>query len=104
MPRRELVLLASRALALLYFTSALSDVTYVPERLFALSHYWNQNSALLGHNYATNDYLIIIASLVLRILAYLLIATLLWRCGPRVERLFSPPQEGKAVSGQDDFS
>jgi len=97
-------LLASRALALLYFTSALSDVTYVPERLFALSHYWNQNSALLGHNYATNDYLIIIASLVLRILVYLLIAFLLWRCGPRVERLFSPPQEGKAVSGQDDCS
>jgi len=104
MPRREMVLLVSRALALLYFISALIEVTYLPERLFSLTHYWKQNSVLLGHNYATNDYLIIATSLVLRILTYLLIATLLWRCGPRVERLFSPPEEGKAESGQDDCS
>src|ERR1700730_11537043 len=99
MSRRQLVLLVSRALALLFISSAFSEVTYLPELFFAFFHYFRQNSVLLGSNFTSNYYLIITAFLVLRILAYLLAAALLWRCGPRVEGLFSPPQESQTASG-----
>jgi hypothetical protein len=99
MSRREIVLLVSRALALLFISSALSEVTYLPAHLFSFFHYFRQNSVLLGSNFSSNYTLIESASLVLRILAYSLAAALLWKCGPRMEGLLSPSQESQAASG-----
>jgi hypothetical protein len=99
MSRKELVLLVSRAFALLLITWAFADATYLPERLFALSHHLNQSSVLLAHDYWSRYYLIITVSLVLRMLVLLLGAALFWRCGPRVEELFLPERENQVPSG-----
>lgn len=98
MSRKALVLLVSRAFALLLISWAFAEVTYLPERLFALTHHLSQSSVLMGHDYWSNYYLIITAFLILRVLALFLAAALFWRCGPRVEALFSPQQESQAAS------
>ncbi len=89
MSRRELVVLVSRALALLFISSAFIEATCLPERLFALSHYVKQNSAVVGPTLSSNYYLVLTVCLVLRIVVYSLAATLFWKCGPLVERLLS---------------
>ena len=99
MSRKELVLLVSRAFALLLITWALVEVTYLPERLFALSHHLSQSSVLVTHDYWSIYYLIITVFLVLRVLALFLAAALFWRCGPRVEALFSLKEENQKASG-----
>jgi hypothetical protein len=100
MSRKEIVLLVSRAFALLLISWAFVDVTYLPERLFALSHHLGQSSVLVVvHDYWRSYYLIVTVFLVLRILALFLAAALFWRCGPRTEALFSPQQENQEASG-----
>lgn len=97
MSKRQTVLVASRVLAVLFLSTALSDLTYVPERLFSLFHYSGQSSVMLGENFTTRYYDIMIAFLLLRMLAYFSAAILFWRCGPRVVSLFSP-QENQAAT------
>jgi hypothetical protein len=90
MSKKELAFLVSRAFGLLLATWALVDVTYLPERLFALSHYMSQRSILAPRDYMTSYYLIITAFALVRTLALFIAAALFWKCGPRVEKLFSP--------------
>jgi len=97
MSRKELVLLVSRAFALLLISWAIAEATYLPERLFALSHHLNQSSVLVAHDYWSTYYLIVAIFLVLRMLAMLLGAALFWRCGPGVEGLFSPVRQNQAA-------
>ena len=99
MPRKELVLLLSRAFALLLSSWALVEVSYLQERLFALSHHINERSVLATHDYWSSYYLIVTAFLVVRILALLLAAALFWRCGPRVQALFSPREDNQEITG-----
>ena len=97
--RKELVLLLSRAFALLLISWALVEVSYLPERLFALSHHINERSVLATHDYWSSYYLIVTVFLVVRILALLLAAALFWRCGPRVQALFSPREDNQEITG-----
>jgi hypothetical protein len=97
MSRKGIVLLVSRAFALLLISWAFVEVTYLPERLFALSHRLSQRSVMVAHDYWSSYYLIIAVFLVLRMLGLFLVATLFWRCGPRVEALFSPQQENQGA-------
>jgi len=99
MSRKELVLLVSRAFALLLISWGLVEATYMPERLFALSHHLNRSSVLLAHDYWSSYYLIITVFLALRMLALLVVAAQFWRCGPRVERLLSPERGNQLASG-----
>jgi hypothetical protein len=98
MSRKEIVLVVSRAFALLLMSTALLEVTYLPERLFALSHHLSQSSVLVAHDYWSTYYSIIIVFLVLRTLALFLAAALFWRCGSWVEALFSPQQKNQEAS------
>jgi hypothetical protein len=98
MARKETVLLVSRAFALLLTTWGLVEVTYLPERLYALSHYMSERSALATHDYWTSHYLIVTAFDLVRMLALFLAAALFWRCGPRVETLFSPQHDNQESS------
>jgi hypothetical protein len=97
MTRKDLVLLVSRAFALLLITWALVEVTYLPERLFALSHHMSQSSVMASHDYWSSYYLIIAVFNVARMLALFLVAALFWRCGLRVEALFSRPDNQGAA-------
>ena len=99
MSRKEIVLLVSRAFALLLISWAFVEVTYLPERLFALSHHLSQSSVLVANDYWSRYYSIITLFLVLRMLALFVAAALFWSCGPRVEALFSPQQENREASG-----
>ena len=99
MSRKEMVLLVSRAFALLLISWAFVEVTYLPERLFTLTHHLSQSSVLVAHDYWSSYYLIVTVFLVLRVLALFLAAALFWRCGPRAEALFSPQQENQGASG-----
>jgi hypothetical protein len=93
MSRKELVFIVSRALALLLISWALVEVSYLPERLFALTHHIGQGSVLAKYDYWSSYYLVVTSFLVARILALLLVAQSFWRCGPRVQALFSPEQD-----------
>jgi len=98
MSRKELVLLVSRAFALLLITWALVEVTYLPDRLFALFHHLSQRSVLATRDYWSTYDLILTGSTAVRMLALFLAAAVFWRCGPRVEALFSPQQGNQEAS------
>jgi hypothetical protein len=89
MSRKELVLLVSRAFALLMIAWAFVELTYLPDRLLGLVHHLNERSALVPHDYWSNYYSVLAISTVLRMLVFFFAAVLFWRCGPRVEALFS---------------
>lgn len=93
MTREELVFPFSRLFSLLLSTWALVEVSYLPERLFALSRHINERSVLATHDYWSTYYSIATVSLAVRIAALLLAAVLFWQCGPRVQALFSERQE-----------
>jgi hypothetical protein len=102
MSRKELVLLVGRAFALPLVTWALVEVTYLPDRVFALSHHLRQNSVLAtSSDYWSSYYLILTVFNVARMLALFFAAVLFWRCGPRVEALFSPPPGNQEASAQE---
>src|SRR5579864_9820812 len=90
MQRKDLVLLFSRTFALILTSWALAEVSYLPERLFALTHHISQGSVLARYDYWSSYYLVVMSFLVVRVLALLLVAGSFWRCGPRVQALFSP--------------
>jgi len=84
MSREELVQLASRALALLLLTWLLLDITYMPEKLFALFYHLSHLSVLATHDYWSSLYIIETSSYAVRLLA-LSVATLwFWKCGARL--------------------
>jgi len=92
MSKKELVLLASRAFALLLIVWAASDVTYLPERLFEFLHYVTRRSVLQQHDYLSSYYLLVTFLNVLRTVVFFVAATAFWKCGPRIEALFQKTQ------------
>ncbi len=101
MSRKELVLLVSRAFSLLLIILGFVEVTYLPARLLTFSHHLNQASVLATHDYhdyLTKFYLITGTFHVVRILGLFLAAALFWKCGPRVEALFSSQQDNRETS------
>ena len=88
MSRRELVFVLSRALALLLSCWGLVEASYIPERLFSLTHYLNERSAFADHDYRSSYYLVMTVFLFARSLALFYAAAWFWRCGPRVQALF----------------
>jgi hypothetical protein len=98
MPKKELILIASRAVALYFITWALYEVTYLPEHLLGLAHYKSLQSALSPRTYLTNYYLSLTVLGLIRMVALFLAAVLFWRCGPRIEALFSRSHGDQAAS------
>jgi hypothetical protein len=102
MSKKELVVLVSRAFSLLLITWALVEVTYIPERVFALSHHMRQGSVLATSlDYGSRYYLLLIVFNVVRMLALFFAAVMFWRCGPQVEALFLQQLSDQAASGQE---
>ena len=93
MNRKAAVLLVSRALALIQGISALIETCYLPERLYAYLHYTHQVaqvSASAGSVYLPNIYRVEVAFLFVRILIYLVLAVVFWKCAPWVESALLP--------------
>jgi hypothetical protein len=101
MSRKEMVFLISRALALLWGIGALTDALYLPERLFSAYHYMAAQSMMnkvatdahIGSLYRSLITPLALAPifLILHVGVLALIATVFWKCGPRIARLFEPP-------------
>ena len=97
MSKREAVLIVSRAVALYLLCWALSDLTYLPERLFALSHHAVEHGVIVTNYYYRNLDILSLAALLVRIAALLIAAAWLYKCGPRVEAFFLPSGGTKEV-------
>jgi hypothetical protein len=100
MLRKDGVILASRTLAVLLTVWALTDVSYLPERLYSLLHYLNHESASpAASEYGRHYYLIQFGFLVTRIVGFSLMAMWLYKGGPDVEELLLPSSEENLAQG-----
>lgn len=91
MSRKEAVVLAARTLAILLTVWALTDVSYLPERLHSFLYYLSQeptSSSSIQH--LRHYYLIGMGFLVVRIVGYSSLARWLYKSGPEVEELLLP--------------
>jgi hypothetical protein len=84
MSREEIVLLVSRALAVIQAAGALLDVTYVPAYLFSANHYASDPG------YLGMIHRIELISMLTRIVSLSVLAWPFWRCGPWVAGLLLP--------------
>jgi hypothetical protein len=93
------VVLASRMLALLLAVWALSEASYLPERLHSFLRYMNQEpGSSTALQYWRHYYLIVLGFLVTRIVGFSLMARWLYKGGPEVEELLSQtPAQEKAI-------
>jgi hypothetical protein len=97
MSRKEAVLLAGRALAIIQFVAALLDISYLPERLVSLSHYEHMASVTAA---TESDYFqalgrVGIIFMLMRIAGLLVLAAIFWNCGPWFERVLLPKRDRK---------
>jgi hypothetical protein len=100
MSRRDAVLLASRRLSVLITIWALTELSYLPERLHSFLHYANGDAgASLYVEHMRHHDLIVVASLLIRIIGFLLLALWLRRSGPEVMELLLPLEQQDDASG-----
>ncbi len=98
--REDVILIASRILALLLLVWALLDLAALPEQGFSLIHYRILINKTPHDVYMSHLYLIATITLALKILALLATVEWLWKCGPKVEGLFSPKSSGQELGDQ----
>lgn len=92
MSRREIVLLVSRAIALLQIIAAfMVSFISIPQEVFLLSQRFKLSHAFPGAHAVLLpiDWTTLVTSLV-HIAVLLVIALLFWRCGPMIEHLLLP--------------
>jgi hypothetical protein len=87
MTRREIVVLVSRALAIIQLMTAVIEITYLPLSLFSLFHHLFPLQSSPFGDYWSRYYMEALLALIARIAILLLAALLLWKCGPKVEAL-----------------
>jgi hypothetical protein len=91
MSRKEIVLLVSRALAIIQFVSAVLEITYLPERLVSFIHYVGRFDDLATTDgYWGTYYRVQIGFLFMRIIIQLVLTVIFWNCGPWIERTLLP--------------
>ena len=99
MSRKDALVLASRALALLFATWALGEVSYVPESLHSFCHYINLDPGSSATQYLRHYYLLRLSFLVTRIIGFSLMARWLYKSGPEVAELLLPAAIEEASGG-----
>lgn len=103
MSKRDAILLASRAIAILQLLTAAIEITYLPDRLYSLSRYTRlvatgaaPEAALdLWHQYRLD-----VALLLFRFVMLMIFAWIFWSCGPRIERLLSPSEPNQVPQAE----
>jgi hypothetical protein len=100
MTRQDAVVLASRTLSVLLLVWALTEASYLPDRVYAFLHYSDQVSVFSpAAQYWHHYHLISLSFLIIRIVGYALTARWLLKCGPEVEELLLGASETRAVRG-----
>jgi hypothetical protein len=91
MSKREIVLLVSRAVAMLTIITALIDLFInLPYQMFLLYHQLH----IWQTPYSSTHFPVWAGFIVgnMRVAALFIVAGLFWRCGPTIERLFLPAE------------
>ena len=91
MPKKELVLIASRAISLYLVFWFLGNLANTPSIVFAISHYAGL-PASAGQNYLYKLELIQLLSHIVASTALFLAAIWTYRCGPKLEAYLSPSE------------
>ena len=91
MSRKDVLLLASRGLAVLLTITALAEISYLPEFLNSFLRYRDAPGS-----YSRSYYLIRTGFRVVRIVGYSLAARWLFKGGPEIEDLLLPASENDA--------
>ena len=96
MERKEAVHLVSRALSIFFGVCSAEATTYLPERLFSYVHYTNQWRSVQGAGasvFLPSLYRAEIGVLFLRIVVYLALAVIFWKCSPWIQYTLLPESE-----------
>ena len=91
MSKKEVVQIASRAIALYLVFWSLGQLTSVPALAFAISHYGGQGVSA-GNAYSRNYYVIQLSSHFVMSIGLFLAAVWVYRCGPQIEAFLSPSE------------
>jgi len=94
MSKKDAVVLAARVLGVLMAMWALSEVSYLPERVLELLHYSSGNSPYL-RSYET----VHVGFLVVRIVGFAFMSRWLLKGGPDIEETLLPADEQSAGTG-----
>lgn len=90
MSKKEVVQLACRAFGLYFAAWALSDLLYMPERIYELLYHLGRQSVLLGEDHFSKYYLLRTTFGIASVFIWLLLAAWFWRGGDEVEKLLIP--------------
>jgi hypothetical protein len=93
MTTKSAIYIASRAFALYLLCWMLSDVTYLPTRIFSLAHHSSGVSIFSPPTYLYVEDKITLAFALVRIAGLGTAAGILLRCGAHVQAFFAPPSE-----------
>jgi hypothetical protein len=90
--KKQLVLIASRAIALYLIFWGLGNLANVPVLVFAIFHYARLPGSA-GADYLYSYHAIQLSSHAVLSIGLLLAAVWTYRCGPTIERFLSPPED-----------
>ena len=94
MSRRDIVLLVSRAIALLQIIAAVVGISGLPTQAFLIYRQWTRLAGLPAINRIQDPVFGMgLLTTLLRIGLLLFAATLFWNCGPAIERMLLPTPE-----------
>ena len=90
MPKKQIVLIASRAISLYLVFWSLGNLANVPSLLFAISNYAGSVSS--GQNFLYKLHLIQLLDQLGLSVGLFLAAVWTYRCGPKIEAFLSPSE------------
>jgi hypothetical protein len=89
--KKDIVLIASRAIALYLVFWSVGNLANVPALMFAVRHYAAQ-SASAGQDHLHKFYLFQLSSHIVLSVGLFLAAAWTYRCGPQIEAFLSPSE------------
>ena len=95
MAKDEVVLLVSRAIAVIQCITALLEISYLPERFMSL-HHSMRSSSWIGPDYLTSIHSLEFSMLCFRITGLLVLTWVFWQCGPWMKKLLMPERRDEA--------
>jgi len=91
--KRDLILVASRAMALYLIFWALDHLSYVPVDAFAVSHYRAlQTGSQNFQSYMYMEHLILLIRHIIYAVFLFVASVWIYRCGPTISRFLSSPE------------